>query len=71
MNATSTATKTNVRKSKGTSVHATYKYGSWTEDSATHIYGTVCGQSVDRTGLSFNFTSDAVTCRRCLKAMAR
>jgi hypothetical protein len=71
MNATSTATRTNARTGEATAVHATYKYGAWTEDPATRIYGTVCGQSVDRSGLRFQFTSDAVTCKRCLKVMGR
>jgi len=68
MNTTNTATKTNARKGNGTSVHATYLIVN--DDNTGTLSATVCGQSIDRTGLSFRVTADAVTCKRCLKAMA-
>ena len=63
MNATSTATKTNARIGRGIAVHATHKYGTYCGSQGTNA----CNGS----SLHFQMTSDAVTCKRCLKAMAQ
>jgi hypothetical protein len=63
MNTTSTATKTNARIGRGTAVHATHKYGTFCGAQGTN--------ASNGSSLGFQMTSDAVTCKRCLKAMAR
>ena len=63
MNTTSTATKTNARIGRGTAIHATHKYGTYCGSQGTNA----CNGS----SLHFHMTDDAVTCKRCLKAMAR
>jgi hypothetical protein len=57
------------RAGTAATVHATYQFLG--EDNTTVLHGSVCSQIKDRTGGRFHFTSDAVTCTRCLKAMAR
>jgi hypothetical protein len=63
MNTTSTATKTNARIGRGTAVHAAHKYGTFCGAEGTNA----CNGS----SLGFQMTADLVTCKRCLKAMAR
>ena len=63
MNATSTATKTNARVGNGTAVHATHKYGTFCGAQGTN--------ASNGSSLFFRMTADPVTCKRCLKNMAR